>query len=538
MMFEPDSMIGKYRIIRNLGAGGMADVYLVEDTTNRRQVALKVLPPEFARDPERAARFQKEVEHLSVIKHPHIITVHDVGSDGGCHYYAMPYMTGGNLKQRIQQGMSADQSVSVLLQIADALHFAHAKGLIHRDIKPENILFDAKGQAVLTDLGIARAVGSRTRMTKTGMSIGTPHYMSPEQARGKGVDARSDIYSLGVVFFEMLTGNLPYDSEDTFAVALKHVSDPLPELPPNLTSYQSLIDRMMAKEKKGRFADASSLLKAVSHLQAGRTIKRPAAATRVMERSSKTQIRSTKTEVRERIVVDGKIEDLYTNKLGMEFVYIKPGTFMMGCPDHQVILTQGYYMQTTPVTQGQWETVMGGNPSRFSGCGDNCPVESVSWHDAQDFIAALNDLEDTDRYALPTEAQWEYAARAGTTTPFYFGFCLSKDQANYNGNYPLPGCPKGKYRAKTTTVKKFPANAWGLYDMHGNVWEWVADWYGDYSCLAVTDPAGPPFGTSRVMRGGSWIDIARLCRSAYRAYFSPGIRSNTGGFRIVLLPNH
>jgi len=304
MVLEPGDKIGKYRIINNLGAGGMADVYLVEDSTNRRQLALKALPQELARDPERAARFQKEVEHLTSLEHPHIVSIHDVGIDNGCHYYAMTYLSGGNLKQCIRQGMSAEQALTVIGQIADALHFAHAKGLIHRDIKPENIIFNSENRAVLTDLGIVRALGSRTRMTKTGMSIGTPHYMSPEQARGKEVDGRSDIYSLGVVLYEMLTGNLPYDSEDTFAVAFQHVSDPLPELPQDLAVYQPLIDRMMAKDQKGRFADASVLLEAVSHLQAGRTIKRPVAATRVMESPQETKISRAKTEVRERIVED------------------------------------------------------------------------------------------------------------------------------------------------------------------------------------------------------------------------------------------
>ena len=243
--------------------------------------------------------------------------------------------------------------------------------------------------------------------------------------------------------------------------------------------------------------------------------------------------------------------------LGMEFVYIEPGTFMMGSPEyergrfddetqHQVTLTEGYYIQTTPVTQDQWEAVIGDNPSYFDECGGDCPVENVSWYDAQDFISALNNLEDTERYALPTEAQWEYAARGGRETPFYFGRCLSTDQANYNGNYPLSGCPKGEYREKTTPVKMFPANVGGLYDMHGNVWEWVADRYGPYPSSAVTDPKGPSSGI-RVLRGGSWASGARHCRSANR--FSnriPGLNrvaysvfmGNRCGVRLVFLPGH
>ena len=136
-------------------------------------------------------------------------------------------------------------------------------------------------------------------------------------------------------------------------------------------------------------------------------------------------------------------------------------------------------------------------------------------------------------FNLPSEAQWEYACRAGTTTPFWTGRCLSTDEANYDGNNPLEGCPKGVYRKKTTPVKKFPPNPWGLYDMHGNVWEWCADWYGDYPDGPVTDPIGPTNGANRVCRGGSWFDYARRCRSAYRHLNTPDYRNNFLGFRAL-----
>ncbi len=217
--------------------------------------------------------------------------------------------------------------------------------------------------------------------------------------------------------------------------------------------------------------------------------------------------------------------------LGMEFVPISPGTFMMGSPEseedrykdeiqHEVTLTQGYYLQTTEVTQGQWQAVMGNNPSHFKNCGENCPVENISWEDVQAFIQKLNQQERDYQYRLPTEAEWEYAARASTTTPFSFGNTLSTDQANYDSN-------------RTTQVKSFPPNAWGLYDMHGNVWEWCQDWYGDYPSDSVTDPQGPPSGDHRVLRGGSWVSSARLCRSAVRLWGTPGDRHYRFGFRLV-----
>ena len=200
---------------------------------------------------------------------------------------------------------------------------------------------------------------------------------------------------------------------------------------------------------------------------------------------------------------------------------------------HKVTLTNGYYMQTTEVTQGQWRAVMGNNPSGFKECGDDCPVERVSWYDIQNFMKKLNKQEGVSTYRLPTEAEWEYAARAGTITPFSFGDCLSKDQANYDGDNSLTGCPKGEYRGKTVPVGSFPPNAWGLYDMHGNVWEWCQDWYGKYPEESVTDPVGPGGGEFRVLRGGSWINDGWNVRSAFRFRREPGFRFRFHGFRFA-----
>ena len=235
----------------------------------------------------------------------------------------------------------------------------------------------------------------------------------------------------------------------------------------------------------------------------------------------------------------------FENTIGMKFVYIPSGEFMMGSPkdepgryndetQHKVTLTAGFYMQTTEVTQGQWKAVMGNNPSYFKDC-DDCPVEQVSWNDVQEFIKKLNQNEGVDKYRLPTEAEWEYAARAGTTTPFAFGSCLSTDQANYNGNYPLEGCPKGDYRQKTVPVGSFPANAWGLYDMHGNIWEWVQDIYSDDSVYIreQMDPIYTGQGSLRVIRGGSWYLNAQNCRSAGRYSYSPDVRYTVLGFRLA-----
>lgn len=234
-----------------------------------------------------------------------------------------------------------------------------------------------------------------------------------------------------------------------------------------------------------------------------------------------------------------------TNSIGMKFMLIPAGSFMMGSlPDeferdqgeetaHKVTIKKPFYMQTTEVTQGQWKRLMQDNPSGFESCGDDCPVEKVTWHDAQEFIRWLNALEGTGKYRLPTEAEWEYACRAGTTTPFYSGYCISADQANYNGNHLFRGCPEGKNRQSTVRVGRFPPNGWGLYDMHGNVLEWCQDRYGTYPARHLTDPKGPSTGGFRVLRGGSWLSRPSRVRSACRMGQYPSARQDHIGFRVA-----
>jgi formylglycine-generating enzyme len=225
--------------------------------------------------------------------------------------------------------------------------------------------------------------------------------------------------------------------------------------------------------------------------------------------------------------------------------WIPPGEFDMGAPPddpdreiygfdeslHRVVLTQGFWLADTACTQALWDAVLRENPSRFRG-GER-PVEQVSWVDVVSrFLPALNALVPGLGAALPTESQWEYACRAGTETPFAFGRTLTTDQANYDGNYPYSDSAKGEYRQRTVEVKTFPPNAWGLYQMHGNVREWCSDWLGDYPREPTVDPTGPADGRERVLRGGSWSGNAWLCRSAYRFGRGPGHRSRSFGFRL------
>ena len=195
---------------------------------------------------------------------------------------------------------------------------------------------------------------------------------------------------------------------------------------------------------------------------------------------------------------------------------------------HQVTLTKDYYIQTTPVTQGQWKAVMGNNPSEFKNCGDSCPVENVSWNDVQEFIKKLNKNEATTKYRLTTEAEWEYACRAGSEAEFCFG-----DDEELLADY---GWHEENSDYETHPVGQKKPNDWGLYDMHGNVWEWCQDWYGHYPSEPVTDPRGPSSGSFRVFRGGGWYNVAHRCRSANRNRSFPASRHGPLGFRLARTP--
>ncbi|MEN9503194.1 MAG: hypothetical protein RI964_2479 [Pseudomonadota bacterium] len=242
----------------------------------------------------------------------------------------------------------------------------------------------------------------------------------------------------------------------------------------------------------------------------------------------------------------GRYADLNVKGVTQRFRWIEAGTFLMGSPrseperydnevQHQVTLTKGYWLADTACTQALWQVVMGNNPAHFKDNTNN-PVEQVSWDDVQGFLQALNQRVSGLTARLPTEAEWEYACRAGTTTPFAFGNSISPSQANYNGNYPYAGGQKGEYRQKTVPVKSFEPNAWGLYQMHGNVWEWCQDWCQNsvYPMQAVTNPQGAASGSYRVLRGGSWVSSAQGLRSASRRFSTPDNRNNLIGFRLVL----
>jgi len=253
-----------YKILRTLGVGGQATVYLAIQKGFDREVALKIMSPVLAADPTFGERFIREAKIVAKLSHKSIVTVYDAGESGNFYYLAMEYMPGGDLKDRIEKGMKARECLNIISKLAIALHFAHEKGYIHRDVKSENIIFNEDGEPVLTDFGIAKASNSSTQMTQTGKLIGTPEYMSPEQCRGKKVDGRTDLYSLGIILFEMLTRKVPFTGDDSVSVCIQQVTKPIPKLPARLKHFQWLVELLLSKDVEQRFQSGKDLAKAVN----------------------------------------------------------------------------------------------------------------------------------------------------------------------------------------------------------------------------------------------------------------------------------
>lgn len=274
-----------YRIIRKIAQGGMSTVYLAIQQSVGREVALKVMSPALNGDPVFSERFQREANIVGQLSHPHIVSIYDIGRHKNLNYIAMDYLAGGSIHEKMASGLSTQEVLRITREVASALDHAHEKGYIHRDIKPENILFREDGSAVLSDFGVAKTVSSASRMTNAGTVVGTPHYMSPEQTRGKPVDGRADIYSLGVVFYEMLTGQVPYQADEAVAIAIKHLTAPIPKLPPQYQTYQKILNQLLAKDPDNRFQRGRDLMAAIDALDAptglGQTYFTTADSTRV-----------------------------------------------------------------------------------------------------------------------------------------------------------------------------------------------------------------------------------------------------------------
>jgi len=265
-----------YDLECEIGRGGMATVYRAVQQSLGRRVAIKILALELNDDHEFVERFKKEGRILAQLSHPHIVTIHDIGvSQDNRLFLSIEYLSGGTLKDRIKQGLPVDYTLQIITAIAKALSCAHKKGVIHRDVKPSNIMFRHDGLPVLTDFGVARIVWAKTIYTSAGFIVGSPGYMSPEQAMGEGATIQSDLYGLGVVLYEMLVGRSLYQADNALAIMLKHLNDPIPELPHQYAYLQPILNRLLAKKATERYQNADEFLDAIHLITPGDISTKP-----------------------------------------------------------------------------------------------------------------------------------------------------------------------------------------------------------------------------------------------------------------------
>jgi len=571
----PFNKIGKYELINELGRGGMGVVFRARDPLMAREVAIKMIHTAGFGSNERTAelrtRLIQEARAAGNLSHPGIVTVYDLGEGEDFIYIVMELVHGESLDCYLaRNGPYAQDAVSILAQVAAALDFAHLNGVIHRDVKPENILLAAGGRAKIADFGIAKIKDQH--VTATGITIGTPAYMSPEQGRGDALDGRSDQFSLAVVAYELLTGRKPFDAPSLPAIIMKTATEEPP--PPHIVNARlthnasAVILRALAKRREQRYGTCrefvtalySALVESPRPLRTPTVVEAPALPVEqpairragpaiavppqpVADRavSGETTEASPGIKPRRRslffilgaliavsiAVVAVKSFDRDPSeptplpivnitpgptrinpKDGLTYVWIPAGSFIMGCspgdrdcqpeekPAHKVELTKGFWIGKTSVTQAAYEKVTGTNPSGFNGA--SLPVGQLDWNHAKAYCDAVG-------MRLPTEAEWEYAARGGQPGKLY-------------GNLDAIAWYAGNSGQRTHEVATRQPNGFGLYDMLGNSLQWVSDWHNDgyYHWTPAVDPQGPAAGAVHELRGIAYTDPADWARVSVR----------------------
>lgn len=541
--------LGNYVIEGLIGSGGMGRVYQARHTRMNRIVALKVLAPHLV-SVDAKKRFQREIELLSRMRHPNIVVAHDADEVRGIHFLVMEFIDGENLADYVSKNgpLPIPEAVSVLRQAAQGLAYAHDNGLIHRDIKPANLLRDCQGTVKVLDLGLARSpVASEVTGALTGSNeiFGTVNYMAPEQAlQSSTVDQRVDIYSLGCTLYFLVTGKVLHQRDNALATLVAHRDGPLPDLceevPECPQKLAQLFTDMIAKRPQDRPASMQQVLQRLDETEPAsivHSIRRPWRRTRQLAavaglilmialfigfRGPLMDWMNTTAPLEKDLAKEDKQVQLPPPKI--ELVLIQPGTFQMGAaendlfaapdekPQHEVQLTHPFLMGKYEVTRGQFAEVMDLPLANEDAKTKNLPISGVSWLAAVQFCNQLSkrsqlppyyEIEDKsvrilggEGYRLPTEAEWEYACRAGTSTPWYFG----KDDSLF-GDYEW-GAQHSQGVPQPVGQKK--ANPWGLHDMLGNVPEWCWDRYDAdyYKKSKLINPSGATIGEHRVFRGG------------------------------------
>ncbi len=607
--------IGRYQILEQLGEGGMATVYKAYDTRLERDVAIKVIRTDqfgSAAIDKVLKRFEREAKALAKLSHPNIVGVIDYGDYEDVPYLVMTYLPGGTLKERMKAKLPWSEAARLLLPVAHALAYAHSEGVIHRDVKPNNILMARSGDPMLTDFGIAKILDTSDTqtLTGTGVGIGTPEYMAPEQGMGREIDGRADIYSMGIIFYELITGRKPYTADTPMAVVFKHISDPLPsakQFVPDLPDeVEKILLKALAKKPEDRYEDMQAFADALVRLQAGfakpiaeiaeqkanslqadnseRTVdelpfEKPSPAPRhetrsgFQESSSKATNQPSKIQknwpfaagllvlmvllgwwnwngllssfpiinslltrtsdsatINPNAVTDARVKD------GMQMVFVPAGSFTMGSDSGPVdespartVTLDAFWIDQTEVTNGKYARCLRSGScnlpadnrsgSRGSYFDDpsfaDFPVIKVSWNDASAYCKWAGGR-------LPSEAEWEKAARGTDGRAYPWGETLNNTYANYGGK-------------DTTRVASYESgkSPYGVYDMAGNVLEWVNDYYAIYPKTPSANPTGPATGEKRVARGGSWLSFNGNIGTTVRFANDPMDASETLGFRCV-----
>jgi eukaryotic-like serine/threonine-protein kinase len=587
----PSELLGhrNYKILRKLGEGGMGAVFLAEHLLMGRRVVLKVIRQELLAHPDVLARFFAEVKATAQLSHENIVRANSTDEVNGLHFLELEYVDGVNLSEYVwaKGPLPVRLACDLVLQAALGLHYAHQKGILHRDIKPGNLMVTREGRVKILDFGLARLGWKEPAsggLTKSGACMGTLEYLAPEQAfDASRADVRSDVYSLGCTLWFLLTGKPPFEGTDAVMQRIEGELMPLHECKSELPAALSAVAaRLLASKPEDRYQSALEAAEALEPFARqgttwaipvvqppdtpGRLFGEKPTAARGLRRAAggifvvafllialgvfvfrgfvaggKDRPTNSEKEVAEPPAT-------FVNAAGGKMLRIPEGNFLRGSDEKPLreIGVSSFYLGATEVTQRQYREIMGSNPSYFSTKGsgkdkipagedtDEYPVECVSWEEAKEFCRRLN-AKDTKKpagweYRLPTEAEWEYACRAGTKTKYHTG-----DSENDLKN---AGWYEGNTSDKPQRVAQKKPNAFGIYDMHGNVWEWCEDWYGEnyYRDSPKYDPAGPHQGATRVSRGGSCRFSAEFSRSAYRCSTMPEGRANDVGFRVALVP--
>lgn len=549
----PDKIIiGKnYEVIQKLGEGGMGVVYKAVHNLSGQEVAIKMLPPELSQDENIRTRFINEARLLAQLDHPNIVTLYNFLEEDLRFYLIMQFVKGKTLEDHIRERgkLSLKETINIFSQICDALGYAHQLGVVHRDIKPANIMISPDGRVKVMDFGIAKLTGG-TRLTATGIAVGTVWYMSPEQIRGAELDARSDLYSLGITLYEALTGTVPFNAESDYEVRKGHVEREPPS-PLNFDnslphSVETVLLKVLAKNPADRYQSAAEFRKAIESINE----TPPVISSNYASHSQPTTEAFPEKRGGIGIVIfilimillagvgtayyflfHKKVLSPPVSVSASEQVYIPAGEFLMGSekgkdderPQRKVLLS-AYYIDKYEVTNLQYqrcvEARVCGEPQRFLvNRSPSAPVVGVSYNDAKTFCEWV-------KKRLPTEAEWEKAAsQKGRVSEYPWG-----DER--------PDCQRANFIECDLKIKEVGsyisgASGYGVMDMAGNVAEWVSDWYDKnaYLTMNTTNPKGPLTGTFRVIRGGSFKSSALDLRKGNRMYALPSERLMTVGFR-------